>query len=474
MSEDNTTLGSISAKVWREHEPVPSAEEIQDAEARMKASFAWVPSVIASYIQGILHVEYTSGVPTLAVTLLPDGFAAQLVNPSFAMSLKSDRDLAFVRTHEMYHLILRHLWGEREKNETLRMAQEAIINDRVQSLFDPSLAPKNRRMPVQVDDAGNEEETGVNPYKVWNRYRKDLKDQGLSPVEYAEFYSSDLRCYAEMLKMTKNPVPRNQKSCETSKNLDGQGEQQSQSGNGQGETPHVDDQSMKDVVNESLQNSIKKAVEDTSSDNKAKKELTSLMDTTDGDEQAQKVWGSLGAGALRGETLATQRVEFWKQWLQDNLFTRLVEGSRLVYNQKIWWEPTVKRKGDEESRKVLVAVDASGSMQTSVLEYIVTLLGDEDGLEMQFVAFDTEVYPFELGDPLRGGGGTDVRDISRYIEEEMSGNLDAVVCVTDGYFPPAKPEYEPDKWVFLVTPGGTTEWMDDLGLSVYELDVPGM
>lgn len=46
---------------------------------------------------------------TLAVTLLPDGFAAQIFNPQFVMSMRTDRDLAFIRTHEMYHLLMRPL-----------------------------------------------------------------------------------------------------------------------------------------------------------------------------------------------------------------------------------------------------------------------------------------------------------------------------------------------------------------------------
>src|SRR5699024_9260276 len=88
---------------------------------------------------------------------------------------------------------------------------------------------------------------------------------------------------------------------------------------GQGaEKPHVDDVSLKDVINETLQHSVKKALEDTSPNNSAKQELTQLMDLTEGQEHADKIWGDIGAGAIRGETVATRRVEFWKQWLQEN------------------------------------------------------------------------------------------------------------------------------------------------------------
>src|SRR5881392_910245 len=47
----------------------------------------------------------------------------------------------------------------------------------------------------------------------------------------------------------------------------------------------------------------------------AEGELLDLMDRTDGtSEHASKVWGRLGAGALRGETARTGRVDWWQRW----------------------------------------------------------------------------------------------------------------------------------------------------------------
>lgn len=473
----------LSKKQWEDPDLDP--ELVKKAADRIHSSTTTLNSVIASEIANVTQVIYTTKVDTLAVTLLPDGFTAQLINPYFVLSLEKESDLSFIRTHEIYHLLMRHLWGDRalKGDEIYIVAQEATINERVQRLYSrPGSSPKDRRMPMALNqDKGTFEETGVNPYKTYERYRKDLKEQGLDAVEYADFYSSDIRCYGELKRMKKDPSPRGKKpQCTTGQNMAGQGDLQ-QGGSGdqqQGASgdpdPHVDDDMLKEVVQDGLQSTIKKAHEGEQrgdSDNKAKDEVLDLMDMPDQDENTSTMWGDMGAGALRGEATETRKVEFWKQYLNEALHVRLVPGERMVYNQKKWWEPSLGRKGDEENMKVLIALDTSGSMPQSVVSYVCTLLGEEDDLEIHMVAFDTEVYPFELGDTPRGGGGTSIRDLQRYISDEMNHDVDAVICITDGYFEPTPPEEDPDKWVFLITPCGDGQWMDNHGLTVIDLDM---
>ncbi|WGH80846.1 hypothetical protein QDX25_08565 [Auritidibacter ignavus] len=183
------------------------------------------------------------------------------------------------------------------------------------------------------------------------------------------------------------------------------------------------------------------------------------------------MWGDIGANQLRGKATETRKVEFWKQYLQEALHTRLVPGERLELRTAIWWDIRLGRVGDEETQKVVIAVDTSGSMQTSVLNYIADLVGEEEDLEIVWVAFDSEWYPFQPGDTFRGGGGTSIVDVERYLEDELNHDYDAVVCVTDGYFNPVPPKEDPEKWVFLITPGGDGDWMDNAGMTVYDLDI---
>lgn len=483
---------ALSRKSWEEHEPIPDVTKVEAARRRLQASSTMLKSAVATEVSAIVNVVPTSGVDTLAVTLLPDGFVAQLFNPDFVLSLETDTDLAFIQTHEVYHLLMRHLWGDRNmKGDGIyTLAQEATINERVQRLMMGKAAtpPSKRMMPKALDsDKGTYEETGVNPYKTWERYRKDLKDQGLDPADYVDFYSSDLRCYAELKRMAKDPRGRNgTPKCESGQAAQGGGGGQDQSGQGknqqnqqqgQGQQPSIDPGMLKDVVEQGLEQVVRQASERERaghSNNQAKDELSDLMDMPDQDESTSTMWGDIGANQLRGKAVETKKVEFWKQYLQEALHARLVPGETLVYNQAIWWADPARlsRKGDEETKKVVIAVDTSGSMQTSVIDYVVNLLGEEDEIELAAIlAFDSEVHYIEVGESLRGGGGTDPSDISKFVEEELNGDVDALIAVTDGYFPHVKPAWEPDRWVWLITPGGDGEGLADLGMSVYDLDM---
>lgn len=480
---------ALSRKSWEEHEPIPDVTKVEAARRRLQASSTMLKSAVATEVSAIVNVVPTSGVDTLAVTLLPDGFVAQLFNPDFVLSLETDTDLAFIQTHEVYHLLMRHLWGDRNMkgDGVYTLAQEATINERVQRLMMGKAAtpPSKRMMPKALDsDKGTYEETGVNPYKTWERYRKDLKDQGLDPADYVDFYSSDLRCYAELKRMAKDPRGRNgTPKCESGQaaqggggqDQSGQGKNQQNQQQGQGQQPTVDPGMLKDVVEQGLEQVVRQASERERaghSNNQAKDELSDLMDMPDQDESTSTMWGDIGANQLRGKAVETKKVEFWKQYLQEALHSRLVPGERMVYNQAIWWEPRLARKGEEETKKIVIAVDTSGSMQTSVIDYIVSLLGDEDELEISaLLCFDTSVYEIQVGEPVRGGGGTSIRDLQVYLDEKLNHDIDAIICVTDGYFEPTPPSEDPEKWVFLITPGGDGTWMDEAGLTVYDLDM---
>lgn len=490
----SAVANALSRKTWEEHEPIPDQDKIDAARARMHSAASMLKSVIAREVGAIVHVIPTSGVDTLAVTLLPDGFVAQLFNPDFVLELETDQDLTFVRTHEVYHLLMRHLWGDRNMkgDDVYTLAQEATINERVQRLMmgGANLPPSKRMMPKQLNhETGTYEESGVNPFKTWERYRKDLKDQGLTPADFVDFYSSDLRCYSELKRMKKNPLGRGgAPKCETgqatagggggsqqSQNNQGNGNQQNQQG--QGNQPTVDPGMLKDVVESGLEQAVRQAQERERtghSNNPAKDEISDLMDMPDQDESISTMWGDIGANQLRGKAVETKKVEFWKQYLQEALQSRLTPGETLVYNQAIWWADPARlsRKGDEEIKKVVLALDTSGSMMTSVIDYVVELLGDEDEIEIAaMLAFDAEVYPIEVGEPVRGGGGTDPSDISKYVEEELGGDVDALIAVTDGYFPHVLPKWESDRWIWLITPDGDGQGLDDLGMTVYDLDM---
>lgn len=431
----------------------------------------------------------TKDVDTLAVTILPSGFTAQLFNPEFVLRLQSKTDLAYVRTHEMMHLFLRHLWGEHGRTDVHVLAEEAAVNHMVGMIMYPRVSPANRPMPMllALDEEGNPvldkdgkptyEPTGVNPYRLWKSYADDLKKQGETPVEYSTFVGSEARIYAELMRMKRNPMStkdgKESSKCETGATGGENG-----TGDAEGDSSSkasIDQGISSEIISSILEDKVSAAI---AGDDKARDEITKLMEMTEGSDEASKLWGSIGAGALRGETVKTRRVSFWERFVSNKLSSRIVPGEKLKVNHKRWWTFAMHRRGQEFNRHVVIAVDTSGSMCEAILDRVAQLLGDEDGLYFEFVAFDAEVYPFTLGEAFKGGGGTSFAPIDTYVSETLEEEPDAVLVVTDGYAPHITPT-NPDKWVWLITPDGDP-WpdthevpMDCYQLTAEELELAG-
>jgi hypothetical protein len=197
------------------------------------------------------------------------------------------------------------------------------------------------------------------------------------------------------------------------------------------------------------------------------------MDRTEGaGERVTRLWGRLGAGALRGTTTATGRVDWWQRWLVDVLASKLREGERLVYPKKrgallaaLGHDPMLSRRGPVRDKVLVIAYDTSGSMPGRVVDWLTELVGAIDGVEAHWLSFDGAVMPFRPGERVYGGGGTSFAAVADYVEGRtgLGGRFfeerpDAVVVLTDGHAPPITPA-EPDKWIWLITEGGN-DWPD--------------
>lgn len=448
---------------YRNHEPVPTDEMIEKAYERLAAARRAISqsSPMASALDDILRMIPTSAIDTLAVTFLPDGFVAQLYNPEFVLSCQTTEDLVFIRTHEVYHVFLGHLWGPLTTKDDIRvMAEETVINDRVSRMYAPKTHPRNWKMPSVVGEDGTAREIGVHPHKVYTKYRKDLRDAGMDPVEYETFVSTDIRCEAELRRMKTPPTPKGRSQCMAGPACSGS-HTQGDKGN-PGSHPHQDPGTLKESVEGATEKVMKQAINSKASTNRAKDELLDVMDMTADSDVATEMFGNIGVGALRGETQEQKRVAFWQQYLQHNIHERVRDGETVVFNEALVafpGPPRVASIGEETYKQGVIAVDASGSMRYEVLEYIAELLGEEEDLKFDFLAFDAEVWPFNLGEPIRGGGGTNFGIIDDYIHETFDTHPDFVIVVTDGYAPAITPR-EPDRWVWVITEGGST-WPED-------------
>lgn len=395
-------------------------------------------AVLAAELLGMCkEVIYTTypGVDTWAVTLGGDGLLRLLVNPNFAVKLGVEGSHT-VLLHECGHAMLQHVHVDERlrADPAWKLACEICINHMV-------IEDYGRSLPT-VDGA----ESGVNPREMYRKYREDLKKNGKEPVSYEEFVKTDLGCFAQLKRMTKPPAPKGQLCVHMQP---GSGDGQA----GQGSPVQLDQAELERVVGEAIDNVMHDAV--VNGRREAKEDLLRHAERVSDSERGSKMWGDRGIGALRGETVATRKVDYWQQWVVDKVRSKLEEGLRLRYNRKWPWDPQLAYRGKDRISRGVVACDTSGSMYQAVLDRLAELVGQTPGLEVTWLAFDGEAHPFKPGEPFRGGGGTNFQCIEDYVTrlEDEGEEIDFVLPVTDGFAPHITP-HDHDKWVWLITENG--------------------
>ncbi|MBE8516290.1 hypothetical protein ILP97_01960 [Amycolatopsis sp. H6(2020)] len=422
---------------WQPALPPVIAEAERLKEAAL-LDFGLTESMVGSWLFAkCRHQIATTAVDTAAVVASGDGTCLLLFNPVFFAGIGLD-GVKFVLFHEARHLVHRHLFAEPELQDdpVFTLAAEVVINH-------VAIVRLGRGLPV-LDG----QPVGVDPADVHRRYVEDLTAQELKPLVYQDFVETDRTVYTELKRMKHPPVPPPVCVHVTHR------------------LP-MDQEAIDAVVSSALLNSLLAARR---GNGRAESELLDLMGRTE--DTASRIWGALGAGALRGVTARTGRVDWWQRWLVDVLGSKLREGERLVYPKKrgavlaaLGHEPMLSRRGPVRDKVLVIAYDTSGSMPAAVVDWMTELVGGIDGVQAHWLAFDGVVMPFRPGEPVLGGGGTSFQAVVDYVEgrstvEEryFEERPDAVVMLTDGYAPPVTPA-EPDRWIWLITEGGD-DWPD--------------
>lgn len=457
--------------------PQDVIDEARAIKERVLMAFGGQESMVASTLYTKCHHHIaTTAIDTMAVTLLADGSAVFMYNPFFTVSL-GDQGAKFVMFHESRHIVYRHLFVEPHlrRDPLFTLANEIGINHDTMVRLNRTSLPH-----VAVNDADGKPTfdakgqpittpTGIDPKEQYAKYAKDLKANGHSPVTFEDFVRTDFGCFTELKRMSKPPAPP-MTICVHG----GDGEEGEEEGEGGAGTVSMDSDTAEAITKDALRMVMTAAA---AGGELARAEALELADRTEGtSERTSKLWGDLGIGRLRGQTLATRKVDWWKQWINDHLASRLQEGEKLCYNKKrgaldllLGNDPILGHRGQEEERLAVVAVDTSGSMPDHVLEYLSKLVGHTDGVEFRWVAFDGTVEPFQPGEAVVGGGGTSFSAVMDYVEGRTAVNghkidihPDVVLMLTDGMAPPIQPE-EPSKWVWLITERGDDDWIREQG-----------
>lgn len=128
--------------------------------------------------------------------------------------------------------------------------------------------------------------------------------------------------------------------------------------------------------------------------------------------------------------------------------------------------------------KLLVALymDISGSCVPFIplfKKVLAAFLNEHAVMDVVAHTFDTRVQRVQFDTPIYGGGGTAfgiIEEQNRKLEEEFHRYPDCVVVITDGYGDQVSPK-APKRWIWLLTPGNTKQYIHSQSKAVLTKDV---
>lgn len=421
-------------------------------------------SVLASIFASLTHKVYTEapGFDTWAVACGADRQPICFINPTFTMQIDHEEGVAMLAGHEPYHDVLNHLRDHElgPKSENMRIAQDAMINYLLKQL--------GFIMPTINGDV-----VGIDPTPLFHWCRTKAKEAGVHcPANEVEFYKSE-KVVFDVLESLPNQRRKKHNFCNHDSGLsvpgnpgagqsgDGQpGDDEDQTGgSGSGEDQELgrDEAAIGQLVEEALRIAVNDAI--VNGNDKAKKEIGNLIDATEGSETAEKLWGELGAYAIRGQVPKSRQSNDWLKWTNDFIARRISdERQRLTYNRKVPHDPRISPKGKTRKKIGYVGIDVSGSMPQEWVDEFISKLGKaHPNLEIVAIAWDGKAELLELGGDVHGGGGTTFECFDDLVWEHSKANRqdpDFVLTVTDGYYSKPALRFDPKLYGFLIIPGG--------------------
>lgn len=445
LSPDKPTVAITANNVVNAGTLYPAdPQKVEDArniiQALISKKLALTSSTLTTVIMSVMRQVYHNvpGLDTLAVSLAHDNVPVLLINPDFVLSVDRPEDLVVVLAHEAMHLIAMHLRlvdPAKRGDEMYTMTAEAWINYFVLTLLQTDL-PTIEGKP-----------TGVDPIKFFEKFKKAASEAGIQsfPRKIEEFYSSDENAYKWISQLPKQFRGGNNWCAHGSDALPGQGDPSSDV------TPSLDDQAVGQLAQKALEVALRNALKD--GNDKAKQELQKLLNSSEGNETAEQIFGDLGAYELLGGTSPTKRSRFWDKKVARAIASLIKPGDRLAFNRKRPRERIFSPRGKVEEKSIVIAIDTSGSMFFGdALDRVRELVGQTKA-KARWVWFDGAVWEFKPGDDMHGGGGTNCSLVETWILENCKRYPDAVICVTDGYFAHFTPS-KPKRWIWVITKDG--------------------
>lgn len=386
----------------------------------------------------------------------------------------------FVIGHELLHHFPRHLnyladaHRARRRGGTLTREQQFFLDPMYKQWTD---AWNNRQLrlagiPTPVLTVNGEQMRFVDDQDVYADYVRRCEVAGLAPRAESDFYRSwfSIKDAYDELPEDQRPRPATDvvvcaqvptgegDACPTcgadasgtgGAGADEGAEQESgaptddQGGPGQGSCPtcgnsdphQADPGAFDDAFAEAVRNLVERAQRDPA----AEQALRDLIDAAGDSDAARNFWSSVGADRVVGRASGpTTPADNLLPVLHARHRSLTTPGRTFVPDHtKLGWDdelrdrlgipddlefPMVPR-GKTRTSLFVVGLDTSGSMPAQFLQAMADDMVDHISCTVLYLTCDTDVHAIEPGQPLRGGGGTDMQQFVDWCAAFKAGQL---------------------------------------------------
>ncbi len=395
--------------------------------------------------------KITDEVPTAAVGFSNDLILLMVNEDFFLKELKSESERTAVLKHEVLHLVFRHLFRDKIKEdaELFNIAADIVVNQYIGFWKLPDSAVTLKTFP----------------------------DLNLKPEQHLEYY------YDILFKLNE----ANQKASANGKGKEGnQGnDQNGNSPSGSGDKPKNQPMNEKhpqsakalaDIYGHQRHSDhskwiIKDGTQAKTADGKSIPDnLISGIEQTLGKQLLEaaartpsKHYGNLPAALIIEIDLIRESMKPKVDWKRVLKIFSSSSGRTVIYqtmkriSKRYGTRPGIRIK---QFKKIAVAIDTSGSIQETTLAQFFKEIDTihRNGAEIFIIECDAAVgnaYPYKKNAPIKikGGGGTNYDPAFEYINKNKKLQIDACVYLTDGFAP--EPKIKPRcKLLYVITPDG--------------------
>jgi len=385
--------------------------------------------------------KITNEVPTAAVGFSNDLILLMVNENFFLKELKSSSERTAVLKHEVLHLVFRHLFRDKIKEdaELFNIAADIVVNQYIGSWKLPNNAVTLKIFP----------------------------DLNLKPEQHLEYY------YEILFKLNQS----NQKASVKGKGGNGQ------QGNKPKDQPMNEKypqsaKALSDIYGNQRHSDHSKwiikdgAQANTADGNSIPDNMISGLEQTIGKQiidaatrTPSKFYGSLPAAVISQINLIKESMKPKVDWKRVLKIFSGSSGRTVIYHtmkrisKRYGTRPGIRIK---QYKKLAVIIDTSGSIEETTLAQFFKEIDSiyKNGADVFIIECDAAVgnaYPYKKNTTIKitGGGGTNYDPAFEYINKNKKLQIDACIYLTDGYAP--EPKVKPRcKLLYVITPEGNT------------------